>query len=454
MYRPHFSVPLGLIVAGITGASPADATVRAGYAMLVENNVSGTQSGQQRKVFKGDDVFENDFIRTEVESSTRLLFVDKTQLVLGPKAIAKLDRLVFNPDHSVSALTVSARAGAVRWISGDSPPSAYQIETTTLALRVHGTEFDLFVEPQRTTVLLREGIVEACLIDAPQRCKVLSRPGEMITATRNTIEGFQRAALGSSDFEDRCLSAATRECVIDISVAPPREDPPREDPPSKSGFGQRRAERAPSNTSQSTSVAALDPSPAVNAVRPGVIPPPVIVTPPYVPPRLRIRSNPNPSDEGHYPTQSTGTGHYSPSWPNKRKESPTAPTRTGHYTPSSSNKGKGSSTPSTNTGHYTPSTGSDKGKESARVYKNNSQVRGSIGDNPRLSGNRNVAMAHASVESVKRATPVMASSIGAHATSMVPRQSFARIGGIGAPRLSFGRIGFRSFGLMGLFRHH
>ena len=434
MYRPHFSAPLALIVAGITGASSAHATVRAGYAMLVENNVSGTQSGQQRKVFKGDDVFENDFIRTEVESSTRLLFIDKTQLVLGPKAIAKLDRLVFNPDHSVGALTVSARAGAVRWISGVSPPSAYQIETTTLALRVHGTEFDLFVEPQRTTVLLHEGIVEACLIDAPQRCKVLSRPGEMITATRNTIEGFQRAALGSSEFEDRCLSAASKECVIDISVTPPREEPPREDPPSKSGFGQRRAERSPSNMPQNTSVAALNPTPVVNGVRPDVIPPPVIVNPSYVPPRLWIRSHNKSPGEGHYPTQSTDTGHYTPStipprlWIRSHNKS----SGEGHYP-----------TQSTNTGHYTPSTGSDNGKESAGKY--NSQ-RSSIGDNPRLRVNRNVAMAHASVESIKPATPAMASGMGPRFSPMGMRRS----GFMGAPRLPFGGMGMRPFGGMGM----
>jgi hypothetical protein len=95
----------------------------------------------------------------------------------------------------VSALTVSARQGAIRWISGESASTAYQIETPTLMLRVHGTAFDLFVEPRGTTVVLREGIVEACLIDAPQRCKSLSQPGEMITATRGAIEGPWRSGL-------------------------------------------------------------------------------------------------------------------------------------------------------------------------------------------------------------------------------------------------------------------
>src|SRR5262249_56543830 len=105
---------------------------------------------------------------------------DSTQLLLGPTAAANSDRLVFNPDRSVNTLTVSARAGAIRWISGDSVSSAYQIETSTVVIRPHGTAFDILVEPQRTTVLLQEGIAEVCLINASQRCRVLSRRCETV----------------------------------------------------------------------------------------------------------------------------------------------------------------------------------------------------------------------------------------------------------------------------------
>ena len=243
MYRSHFSVPLAVIVAGITGASSAHATVRVGYAMMIERNVSGTLSGQQRKVLKGDDVFENDFIRTETESSAGLLFVDKTQLILGPTAIAKLDRLVFNPDQSVGALTVSARQGAVRWISGESASRAYQIKTSTVTIRPHGTMFDALVEPRRTTIVLQEGIIEVCLISAPQRCRVLSRPGEQLTTTLNAIEAPQPGGPGSHQRADRTLTHRFSTLIPMTHPLP---------------------------------VAVVDPTPVVNPVPPGVIAPPVI----------------------------------------------------------------------------------------------------------------------------------------------------------------------------------
>ena len=224
------------IVSGITGSTPANATVRIGSAMLIERDVSGSISGQLQKVVKGDDVFENEFIRTEIASQARLLFIDKTQLVLGPTASARLDRLVFNPDQSVNTLAVNARAGAIRWISGDFPSSAYLIETPVVTIRPHGTIFDLLVEPQRTTVVLQEGIIEVCLIDAPQHCRVLSRKGEFTSATHADIEAPREGGPGSPDFEDRCLSAASKECIIGKSASLPPEPSP------KSGVGKRQAE--------------------------------------------------------------------------------------------------------------------------------------------------------------------------------------------------------------------
>ena len=251
MYHPHFSVPFAVIVAGIAGASSAHATVRVGYAMTVERNVSGTLSGQQRKVFKGDDVFENDFIRTETESSAGLRFVDKTQLMLGPRAIAKLDRLVINPDQSVSALTVNARQGAVRWISGESASEAYQIKTSTVTIRPHGTMFDALVEPRRTTIVLQEGIIEVCLISAPQRCRVLSRRGELITTTLNAIEAPQQGGPGSHQRADGTLTHRFSTLIPMTHLLP---------------------------------VAVVDPTPVVNPVPPGVIPPSVIPHPDSPPP--------------------------------------------------------------------------------------------------------------------------------------------------------------------------
>ena len=140
---------------------------------------------------------------------------------MGPAARMKIDRVVFKSNRSVSELVVTAEAGPLRWNSGISQSNAYLIKTPTVIIKVRGTTFDLFAEPQQTTVVLRRGTIEVCAIDTPQRCRTLSQPGDTIIGTPNVLDRPRRAGPGPSEFADRCLSAANMApCAIMASVQP------------------------------------------------------------------------------------------------------------------------------------------------------------------------------------------------------------------------------------------
>jgi hypothetical protein len=242
MYRLHLVTASVIIAAGVTGATCAQATVRVGGAAAIESNVSGSLPGQtpSRKI-KGDDVYENEMIRTQTESRAQIIFVDRTDVILGPTSTMKIDRVVFNPNLSVRTLMVSAEAGALRWISGTSGSSAYQVKAPNVIIKVEGTTFDLFVDRQRTMVVLQEGRIEVCSVDAPQRCRTLSGRGDMVIATPSALEG-PRPGPGASQFESRCLSATRQNCIIPATFEPtPAPDkrgsrtPPRERRVKKSG---------------------------------------------------------------------------------------------------------------------------------------------------------------------------------------------------------------------------
>jgi len=225
MYCRHQSATaLAAIVAGVIASSYAQAGSRVGGAITVVRDVSGSQSGQTwAKKVEGDDVYENEFIRTEAESSTRISFIDETGIRIGPMATMKIDRIIFKTNRSVSELIVTAEEGAIRWNSGVSLSSAYQVKTPDAIIRPLGTTFDLLVESQRTIVVLRRGRIEVCSIEAPQRCQTLSWPGDTIVATPNDLERPQRAGPEPSEFADRCLSAnTTAPCVIMASAQPTR----------------------------------------------------------------------------------------------------------------------------------------------------------------------------------------------------------------------------------------
>jgi hypothetical protein len=223
-YLHHSATAFAAIVVGVIASTPAEAGSRVGGATAVIHDVSSSVSGQSwAKKVEGDDVYEDEFIRTETESSARISFIDETDIRMGPAAKMKIDRVVFKTGRSVSELIVTAEAGAVRWNSGVSLSEAYLIKTPTVIIKVRGTTFDLFAEPQRTTVVLRRGTIEVCTIDTPQRCQTLSRPGDTVIGTPNVLDRPRRAGLGPSEFADRCLSArAMAPCGMLASAEPTR----------------------------------------------------------------------------------------------------------------------------------------------------------------------------------------------------------------------------------------
>lgn len=233
-YLHHSATAFAATVAVVIASTHAQAGSRVGGATSVVHDVASSVSGKSwAKKVEGDDVYENEFIRTETESSARISFIDETDIRMGPAAKMKIDRVVFKTGRSVSELIVTAEAGAVRWNSGVSQSEAYLIKTPTVIIKVRGTTFDLFAEPQQTTVVLRRGTIEVCTIDTPQRCQTLSRPGDTVIGTPNVLDRPRRAGPGPSEFADRCLSSrAMAPCGMLASVQPTR---PGNAQPTRSG---------------------------------------------------------------------------------------------------------------------------------------------------------------------------------------------------------------------------
>src|SRR5262249_42861798 len=133
----------------------------------------------------------------------------------------------------------------------------YEIKTPTALIRVHGTTFDLFVEPRRTTVVLREGIIEGCLVNEPDHCRTVSVSGDLISVTSTTIEGPRQGGPGASDFAALCLRGASSNCTLaasgDPSPKPSRRAPigkPGHETATNAGAGGRVAPGLPESASK------------------------------------------------------------------------------------------------------------------------------------------------------------------------------------------------------------
>src|SRR3954462_6463600 len=85
-------------------AQPGSAASPIGDATQVVREVSGTVGGRSRPGSPNDQVFQDEPIRPEAESSARLRFLDKTDLSIGASASVKLDRFVYDPGGSARSV--------------------------------------------------------------------------------------------------------------------------------------------------------------------------------------------------------------------------------------------------------------------------------------------------------------------------------------------------------------
>lgn len=137
-----------------------------GAAVVVVNHVTGALAPQNSPVVwhAGIDVFQNETVRSADDSAARVVFQDKTTLEIAPKSEIILDNFVFDPDPSLSKVTVSIASGVARFTTGNLPKEDYTILTPQASLGVRGTVLDIHVDVAGGTfVFCEEG---ACIFKA------------------------------------------------------------------------------------------------------------------------------------------------------------------------------------------------------------------------------------------------------------------------------------------------
>src|SRR5580704_18526788 len=157
-------------------ASPAHAQARVGEAAVIKNEVVRVAGSATSQINVGDGVLRDETVRTGLDSAARLVMVDSTNLSLGPNATIKLDRTVFNDEHSYRDIAVKLTTGAFRFVTGNSEKAAYTITTPIATIGVRGTVLDFLVLPGKTTVVLQHGAARVCAIGGG--CIELTHPGE------------------------------------------------------------------------------------------------------------------------------------------------------------------------------------------------------------------------------------------------------------------------------------
>ena len=229
---------------GMTAAARADENI--GGAISVVNLVTGDlASGDKVKLLQGDQVFRDEGVRTDPDSSARLVLRDNTNLLLGPSSLVKLDRFVYAGPTQPGAIAVNLVKGALRFATGDADKKAYVIATPTAALGVRGTVLKILaVGPSRTFVVLGEGGAVVCTRgSAKRRCLQLTQPDQAVEVTATEVKWNPAAAAAVSAVIDAIPESsagpvspggggAGPPTTTKTAIAPPSSSPLPSPPPS------------------------------------------------------------------------------------------------------------------------------------------------------------------------------------------------------------------------------
>jgi hypothetical protein len=157
-------------------AAPAFAAPQnIGATETAKNDVSRELAGAAARLNAGDPVFRDEIVRTGAASTAKLVFLDSTNLAVGPISRVVLDRFVYDGGESAQTVAVKLTKGLFRFTTGALDKKAYSVTTPTAAIGVRGTVLDISVAGRTTKVTLREGQAIVCPVSRGGAFEQLAR---------------------------------------------------------------------------------------------------------------------------------------------------------------------------------------------------------------------------------------------------------------------------------------
>ncbi len=151
------TLTLGIMLSNIAAAQDA-----IGDADVVHNDVRHTGGARPGPLAQGENVVRNETVRTAAESSTKLVFLDQTNLSLGPISQVVLDRFVYSDKPSAQQVSIGLAKGVFRFATGNFTKRAYDIQTPVATIGVRGTILDIQHANNETRVTVVEGLAIVC----------------------------------------------------------------------------------------------------------------------------------------------------------------------------------------------------------------------------------------------------------------------------------------------------
>lgn len=181
------SLSLLALAASLTFVSTAQAADTVGINAAIRNKVvmrAATDPAPRAAVLKAR-VSLGDQVLTANASMLQILLLDRSNFTVGSNARVTIDRFVYDPQRSASAVGASVAKGAFRFISGKSVknmPGKTAITTPVASIGVRGTMFEGAVGPDAVRIAGREAGAAGGRVD-PETATLIVLRGPGATAT-------------------------------------------------------------------------------------------------------------------------------------------------------------------------------------------------------------------------------------------------------------------------------
>ena len=215
------------LIGAMLAALPAAADI--GRTTAVVQQAQGTPPAQPTRVLiPRMDLFENERIQTDNRGVTQILFLDGTNLTVGPNSDLVIDRFIYDPDTSAGELATKLGRGVLRFVGGQvSKRGRASIATPVAVIGVRGgiavVEHD---ETGGTNAVLLFGeemlisgvgpAAETRRVTRPGFAVSVGSDGEVSNPARlpaERLESVLASLEGSEDSDGGSPSSPTRETV-------------------------------------------------------------------------------------------------------------------------------------------------------------------------------------------------------------------------------------------------
>jgi hypothetical protein len=130
-------------------STASNAEPKIGVAASTRPNAEALSGESTQALSAGSEIYENQTVRTGNFGMADLVFIDSTNLGVGPSSEVRLEKFVYDPTGAGGSVVINATRGTFRFVTGKQAKKAYRVSTPDGTLGVHGTVVEVVVNPNK-----------------------------------------------------------------------------------------------------------------------------------------------------------------------------------------------------------------------------------------------------------------------------------------------------------------